>query len=142
MKGSTFLLIPIVVLALTVLACDNDNSSIAQDMETPGADTMDCPCFTEEDIMDFPNNAKGVTCENVVWGFNLIADSTDTRQIIAQCSSGGTECDCLGPGSDNSFMDISLDEAGRCVHMIVNGLIQFGSDVVVSGGCSFVPPDN
>lgn len=141
MKLAKFLILPLLLVAFAIAGCDNDSSSNAQE---PGPDPAPagCPCFDMNDVMALSVNTSGITCENEMWRLNVISDSPESGQLIAGCSDIATNCNCLGPGSGGNSMDIELDEAGECFHMLLNGLIQFGPDLVVSGGCLYLPPGN
>ena len=141
MRLAKILLVPLILFAFTISGCDNDSSTNAQE-PMPMPAPAGCPCFDMNDVMALSVNTEGITCENEAWRLNLISDSPEGGQLISGCSGMGTDCSCLGPGSGGNSMDIELDEAGECFHMLLNGLIEFGPDLVVSGGCFYLPPGN
>jgi len=147
MKSLSLLLAGVFVLLLGLsYGCDNDNNSNAKSpggIEDPGPAPAGCPCFTMDDVMNMSKNAVAVSCENTVCGLLFIFESeTASPEVFAQCASDGTNCACYGPTTDNKVTDVSIDEASRCMHIMINSLVEFGSNGIEVAGCTFVPVTN
>lgn len=140
----TRMMLRLVLFFKVVTACDSDGSGNAQMMdgsETPGAMAESWPCFTKDDVTNMTKNAAGVSCANYVWGLLLIyeAQNGGSGEVSAQCTTSGTDCMCLGPGSNQNFMDASLSEAATCVNILITSLVQVGADGAPFAGCTLEP---
>ena len=129
MKYRTFFILALALLLPLGYACDNNNNSNAQDMDEPGTEMTDCPCFTKEDVLNMGKNSTEVICENSIWGLLLIFQGDDRSEANAGCSSTSTDCTCgAGSLSNVSFTNTSAQEAGVCIEILINSLVQFGRD--------------
>ncbi|MCZ6791252.1 MAG: hypothetical protein O7C70_05595 [Candidatus Dadabacteria bacterium] len=140
MKYRTFFILALALLLPLGYACDNNNNSNAQDMDEPGTEMTDCPCFTKEDVLNMGKNSTEVICKNSIWGLLLILQGDDESEANAGCSSTSTDCTC-GTGSlpNVSFTDISAQETGVCFEILINSLVQFGRDGgVFVNDCTFL----
>ena len=141
MKYSTIFILTLVLLLPFGLGCDNDNNSNAQDMgemEMPGTEIIDCPCFTKEDVLNMGKDSTEVICEGSNWGLLLLFQGNDESEANAQCNADGTDCTC-GSGSlpNVSFKNTSAPEAAVCMGTLINSLVQFGRDEVFVLDCTF-----
>jgi hypothetical protein len=140
----TIVIFALVLLFGFVTACDSDGSATARtmdDSETPGAMAGSCPCFTKDDVTNMKKNAAGVSCANYLWGLLLIYEDQNggSGEVAAQCTTSGTDCMCLGPGSNQNFIDASLSKAATCVNILITSLVQVGTDGVPFAGCTLEP---
>jgi hypothetical protein len=69
----------------------------------------------------------------------IFESKTASPEVFAQCAYDGTNCVCYGPTTDNKTTDVSIEEASRCMHIMINGLIKFGKNGFKVLGCTFIP---
>ncbi len=109
------------------------------ELEMPGEEITDCPCFTELEILDAGENAEANFCTNTIWG--LLLDFTSETDLVfsAMCKPDGTSCQCQkGPPNAQNGIDISANEVGACMQVQITGLILLAEhDIFLA--CNFTP---
>ena len=128
-------LVPLILTALAISGCDNDSSSNAQDMmEEPGG--LDCPCFTQDDIVDALNGVGLVPCEVGSVSVSLGGDSGDPDFEIA-CDANISNCACTAMGNAQDVDDLV---ASFCLIELMNSILKLSGVGVETLACDFVFP--
>ena len=139
MKYRTFLILALVLLLPLGYGCDNDNNSNAQDMgdsEMPDPMTLDCPCFTELEILQMGRNEVNNSCINTIWGLDFLPSIDKDIIFSASCMPDGTSCECQNGLTITK--NISANEVGMCMENILEGMLQLSSEGL-SIDCGFTP---
>ena len=118
----------VLMVVLSVAACDNDTNSNAQDPglgeEQPGP-MATCPCFTQEEVnaaAALSNMPDGRLLQRV--GTCLLASEyqSDNTTVFAvdcpDCMFGESNCMCTG--SDSNETNLTADEFVACSNILVN----------------------
>ncbi len=139
MKYRTFLILALALLLPFGFGCDNDNNSNAQDMgdlEMPDPMTIDCPCFTELEILQMGRNDNNIFCENILWGINLVPNVDKDIIFAATCMPDGTSCECQNGLTITK--NVSANEVGMCMQEILKGILQLTNEGLFIS-CGFSP---
>lgn len=134
MRVFTLLVLPLLIFVLALSGCDNNTSSNAQDMDMP--EELNCPCFTEDDIVDAFNGVGLVSCVVGSVSVSLGGDSGDPDFEVA-CDANISNCTCTNMGSSQDVDDLV---ATFCLIEIMNSTLQLSGVGVETLACDFDIP--
>lgn len=135
MRKPKLLLLPLLLFVFAISACDNDSSSNAQDMmEEP--EELNCPCFTQDQIVDAFDGMNLVSCQVGSVSVSLGGETNDPDFEVA-CDANISNCSCTAVGDTQDVNDLA---ATTCLIELMNSILQLSGVGVEVLACDFLIP--